>query len=161
MNITIRVADRSEAIEIGQLFYNTIRHINAKDYNQEQIEDWFSWYKDTNKWQERISKQYFIVAVYEDTIVGFSSLEKDGYLDFMFVHKDFQRKGIAHQLLQTIELKATEQNNELILSDVSITALPFFETHGYTVKKKELKKSRDKKLICYKVFKLIGDRIIQ
>lgn len=155
INITIRIANKSDVTEITQLFYNTIQFINSKDYIQEQIDDWSSWYKEVDKWKERISEQYFIVAIYNDIIVGFSSLEPDGYLDFMFVHKDFQRKGIAHKLLQAIEEKAIAQNNQSITSNVSLTARPFFELYGYKVVKQELKKSRNKELINFQMIKHI------
>lgn len=54
--------------------------------------------------------------------VGFGSLAKDGYLDFMFVDKDTQKQGVASALLAEIERKASEQNNVQIYSDVSLTA---------------------------------------
>ncbi|NDW18247.1 GNAT family N-acetyltransferase [Dysgonomonas sp. 216] len=154
-NISIRIATTSDIWEITQLFYNTIQNINIKDYPQDEIDDWASWYADTERWIKAVSEQYFIVAVQNNTIVGFSSLNKDGYLDFMFVHKDFQRKGIAKMLLSAIEEKAISQNNRFIYSEVSITALLFFESQGYKVEKQQLKKSRDKELINYKMIKYI------
>ncbi len=50
-----------------------------------------------------------------------------------------------------IERKAKEQGNDLICSDVSITAREFFERHGYVVEKQQFKKSRTKELINFRM----------
>jgi len=139
--------------EITQLFYETIQEINSKDYPKDEIDDWSSWHEDVDRWAEEIVKFYFIVAKLDDKIVGIASLATDGYLDLMFVHKDFQRHGIAKKLLDEIEKKATEQQNDLIYSDVSITAKGFFEKYGFKVEKQQLKKSKEKELINFKMTK--------
>jgi putative acetyltransferase len=154
-NITIIEASSTDIKEITQLFYYTIQTINSRDYPKDEIDDWSSWYKDIDKWARRIHEQYFIVAKLDDKVVGFSSLSTDGYLDFMFVHKDFQGKGIAKALLTDIENKATLQQNDLIYSDVSITAKGFFEKYGFKVEKQQLKKSRKKKLVNFKMSKIM------
>src|SRR5690554_6333399 len=102
-NITIIEASSADVKEITQLFHDTIQVINSRDYPKDEIDDWSSWYKDTDKWAERINEQYFIVAKLDNKVVGFSSLATDGYLDFMFVHKDLQGQGIAKALLTEIE----------------------------------------------------------
>jgi len=153
MELKIRQARSSDVIDITQLFYDTIQTINSKDYPQDEIDDWSSWHTDFDKWTARIIEQYFIVAMLDNKLVGFGSLATDGYLDFMFVHKDYQEKGIASQLLSELEKKAIKQNNQEIYSEVSTTAKTFFERRGFVVKKKQLKKSRDKELENYYMIK--------
>ncbi|WP_375580684.1 GNAT family N-acetyltransferase [Marivirga tractuosa] len=152
-DITIVEASSSDIKEITQLFYNTIQAINSKDYPKDEIDDWSSWHTDIDKWKKRVNEQYFIVAKLDDKIVGFSSLATDGYLDLMFVHKDFQGHGIAKALLTDIKNKASIQQNDLIYSDVSITAKGFFEKHGFEVEKQQLKKSKKKELVNYRMTK--------
>ena len=154
-NITIIEASSADVKEITQLFHDTIQVINSRDYPKDEIDDWSSWYKDTDKWAERINEQYFIVAKLDNKVVGFSSLATDGYLDFMFVHKDLQGQGIAKELLTEIENKAFIQQNDLIYSDVSITAKGFFEKNGFDVEKQQLKKSKKKELINFRMTKTI------
>lgn len=135
-------AGKHDVGAITHLFYETIQKVNTKDYPNDEIEDWSSWWVDHDKWEDKIEKQYFLKAQIDDKIVGFSSLATDGYLDFMFTHKDFQRQGIAASLIRKIERKAREQGNELIYSDVSITARSFFEANGFVVEKQQFKKSK-------------------
>jgi putative acetyltransferase len=154
--IKIYRATKHDVGMITQLFRDTIQNVNSKDYPKDEIDDWSSWWTDHDKWQERIEKQYFIKAMIEDKIVGFSSLAADGYLDFMFTHKDYQGQGVASNLIRKIEKKAKGQGNDLIYSDVSITAKGFFERHGYIVEKQQFKKSRNKELINFKMTKTIN-----
>ena len=152
-SMKIRQALVEDVSQITQLFFDTIQNINIKDYSKEEVDDWSSWKTDTDKWLEKIQEQYFVLAEINNQIVGFSSLAEDGYLDFMFVHKDFQELGIASDLLSEIEHQASEQNNEFIYSDVSITAKGFFEKKGFIVERQQLKKSKKKELVNFRMIK--------
>jgi putative acetyltransferase len=129
--ILIRSADKNDLPAITELFRSTIQTVNAKDYTKEQIEVWSSGADNAERWSQSIKNQHFIVAEIEGTLVGFGSVTPEGYLDFMYVHKNFQRVGIARSLLNEIERKAVEQKNTEIYSDVSKTAKGFFEKLGY------------------------------
>jgi RimJ/RimL family protein N-acetyltransferase len=151
--ISLFRATNDDVNSITLVFRDTIQHVNAKDYPTDEIEDWSSWWKDHDKWIEKIQEQHFIIAKKDVKMVGFSSIAPDGYLDFMFTHKEYQGQGIATKLLHQIERKALQQGNETIYSDVSITAKSFFEKNGYTVEKQQLKKSRNKELINFRMIK--------
>jgi putative acetyltransferase len=157
--IKIHRATKQDVGMITTLFRDTIQNVNSKDYPVDEIDDWSSWWTDHDKWQERIKEQYFIKAMIEGKIVGFSSLASDGYLDFMFTHKDYQRQGVAANLISKIEKKAQEQGNDLIYSDVSITAKGFFEKQGYVVEKQQFKKSRNKELVNFRMTKTVNGRV--
>lgn len=127
----IRTAEETDIPQIAKLYYETVRHINSKDYSEKHIEVWSNAAFAVEGWKKKISEQYFLVAETDREIIGFSSIAIDGYLDFMYVHKEHQREGIATKLINEIEKKAAEQNNEEIYSHVSKTAKPFFEKAGY------------------------------
>ncbi len=139
MDIEIRQATIEDIPEITTLFRDTVRAVNSQHYSDKQIQTWSAGANDTQKWEERINKFYFLVAETNDTIVGFAYLKNGNYFDGLFVHKNFQRHGIASKLLRIIESKAMMDGYEEIKSDVSITALPFFENHYYDVIKKQKK----------------------
>ena len=136
--MTIREASESDLADILDLFESTVRTINANDYTTEQIEVWAS-AKNKEIWSNKIKDQWFYVAILHHQIVGFSSIDKEGYLDFMYVHKDHQGKGIASLLLDTIENTAIEIAVKEICSSVSETAKPFFQAKGYQRKKIDIK----------------------
>lgn len=83
-----------------------------------------------------------VIAVNQQSqIVGFSSITPHGYLHSMFVHKDFQGKGIATMLLEEIERYAITAGIMRITSEVSLTARPFFEKKGYVVEEEQKRKA--------------------
>lgn len=130
-NFIIRVATQEDLEQIRQLYHDTVVAINSKDYNEEQIRVWSDVSGGSHFFSKKILEQNFYVAEFKSKIIGFGSVTDEGYLDYMYVHKDFQRKGVAKKLLQEIEKTADELKVEKIYSHVSITARGFFEKHGY------------------------------
>ncbi|MEH1009249.1 GNAT family N-acetyltransferase [Winogradskyella sp. ECml5-4] len=137
--IQVRQAQIKDSLEIRSIFRDTIIHVNAKDYSEKQIATWASGAEDIEQWEERINTLYFIVAEIENNIVGFAYLKNGNYLDGLFVHKDFQRQGIGSKLLRIVESQVMMNDFEVIKSDVSKTALPFFDNKYYDVIKKQKK----------------------
>ena len=138
----IRAALQSDAVELKNLFQNTVLAINRRDYSQAEVEDWASCGDDLSNIENMIKTHYFIVAVNQQSeIVGFSSITSQGYLHSMFVHKDFQGEGIATMLLNEIEQYAITNGIMRITSEVSLTARPFFEKKGYIVEEEQKRKA--------------------
>lgn len=151
---TIRVAGLADIKQLSELFENTISNINSKDYPDEEIIDWVSCGKDPLRWKELITALYFIVAETTDNqIVGFSSVSDDGYLHSMFVHKDFQNRGVATALYKEIEKFAFGKNIRTLTSEVSITARPFFERRGFMVDEEQKRKANKLFLTNHKMNK--------
>ena len=129
----LRRYESSDCKEVAELFYNTVHIINAKDYTKEQLDVWATQEVDLEKWNQSLQGHYSVVAVDNEIIVGFGDIDKDGYLDRLYVHAEYQRKGIA-----TVICKQLEQAVEgKITTHASITAKPFFEKRGYRVVRKQ------------------------
>ena len=75
----------------------------------------------------------------DGAIVGFADITTEGYLDRLFVHKDYQRQGIASRLVEKLELVLSKRGVNKITVEASITAKPFFECRGYLVIKEQNK----------------------
>lgn len=129
----IRRAEPEDTDQIRKLFFDTVTNINCKDYDDEQISVWASAFNDIKKWSSKIQEQYFLVAEDENKITGFGSITSDGYLDYMYVHKDHQGQGIATGLLNNLEQNAFEHDVKEIRAEVSITARPFFRSRGFEI----------------------------
>ena len=120
--------------EVLSLFKNTIKSSCVKDYNIAQISAWTSLIEDKERWINKIKNQYFIVVKLQNTIVGFGSLDKN-YIDLLYVHKRFLRKGVASLIYQTLKTKSEELGFTKLLTHSSKTAVPFFEVRGFKVTK--------------------------
>ena len=133
MLLTIRKATSFDLDDITQLFSETIEAVNANDYSPQQINAWKKGAFNKDKWLKKIFEQYFLVCVTKNKIVGFGSITTEGYLDFMYVSKDHQGRGVASKIYDSLEKFAIDNAIEKIISDVSITAKPFFERKGFEV----------------------------
>jgi len=133
----IRSAKNADITQIGNLFKETILHVNLGDYTPEQVKVWASGSNEIDKWEKKIAEQYFILVEKDDKLCGFSSITPEGYIDYMYVGKDYQGRGVASLLYQELIKKAKEWNVQRLTSDVSITALPFFQHKGFEVVKKQ------------------------
>ena len=107
--------------------------VNAKDYTKEQLDAWATGQVDMDNWNQSLLEHYSIVALDDGMIVGFGDIDKIGYLDRLFVHADYQRKGVATAICN--QLEQVIQGN--IVTHASITARPFFEKRGYQVIKEQ------------------------
>ena len=74
-----------------------------------------------------------VVAIDNNIIVGFGDIDKTGYLDRLYVHADYQGKGVATAICNRLEQAVQGK----ITTHASITAKPFFEKRGYKVVKEQ------------------------
>ncbi|MBK6858938.1 MAG: GNAT family N-acetyltransferase [Saprospiraceae bacterium] len=155
LGITTRHAKLDDLGEMQKMFVDTISTICKDDYSHEQIKVWTSSIKNTQRWTDKLSTQYFRIAEFDNKIVGYASLENNDYLDFLYVHKDQQRQGIADKLYSEIEKQAIKNGATSIHSDVSKTARPFFEKKGFKIISPQTIIIQDIEIINYKMTKKI------
>ena len=121
---------KTDCAELAELFYDTVHTVNAKDYTREQLNAWATGEINLEAWNKSFQAHLTVVAEMDGKIVGFGDMDKTGYLDRLYVHKDYQRRGVATAICDALEqnTKAAE-----FITHASITARPFFEKRGYTV----------------------------
>jgi putative acetyltransferase len=131
--IELREARAEDMAEVKQIYRDTISAICQNDYNEEQLKVWIAGVENEGRWTAIFQEQYFVLAEMEGKIVGFITLDKGIYIDLLYVHKDYQRRGIANTLLSKIENTALRLNSSILTANVSKTARPFFERNGFKV----------------------------
>ena len=133
-NVIIREYRPSDCKYLAELFYQTVHSINAKDYTDEQLNVWATGNVDINEWNLSLSEHFSLVAIKGGIIAGFGDIDKTGYLDRLYVHKDYQSQGIAAAICDKLE-HAFEVSK--ITTHASITAKPFFLHRGYNIIKEQ------------------------
>lgn len=119
---------------IAKLFYNTVHTINAADYSEKQINAWADGAVNLTEWNASFLSHYTVVAKKDNIIVGFGDMDETGYLDRLYVHRDYQNQGIATAICTELEHSVSAPK---IITHASITAKGFFEKRGYRVIKKQ------------------------
>lgn len=126
----IRKYTPSDCIYFAKLFYDTVHTVNARDYTAEQLDAWADGKVDIDGWNRSFLEHYTVAAEENGVIVGFGDIGSTGYLDRLYVHKDFQRRGIATAICDELERAV---DSDRITTHASITAKPFFLRRGYAV----------------------------
>lgn len=129
----IREYQTTDCKELRNLFYDTVHTVNARDYTKEQLNVWAPEEADLEEWNLSFLKHYSIVAVFNEIIIGFGDIDDTGYLDRLYVHRDYQRKGVATAVCNELEQSVKGK----IVTHASITSRHFFEKRGYKVIKEQ------------------------
>jgi putative acetyltransferase len=133
MHIIIRSYEVADAASLVDLYRASVRNIAARDYTQSQVRAWAPDVIDEKKFGQRCESKSTWVAKIEDRIAGFSDLEPDGHVDMLYVHPDFERRGVARALLEHVEKAARAMDLRRLHAEASITARPAFEAMGFRV----------------------------
>ena len=131
--MTIRDYRPDDTEVLIKLFRGTVRQVNLGDYSSDQVAAWAPDDIDAADWAERQARNRTLVAELDDEIAGFAELQDGTYVHMLYVHKDYQGRGVASALLTRIENMARRNGAERLTSDVSITARPFFACRGFAV----------------------------
>lgn len=133
----IRNFQKGDETQLREIFFNTIRNVNIKDYSEQQVKAWAPEDYDILEWCNRMTKMNPFIAVLDEQIVGYADIQNDGYIDHFYCHWKFQGKGVGKTLMQSIFRFGQQNEISRLYSQVSITANPFFEHFGFKVVKEQ------------------------
>ncbi|CUX14975.1 putative N-acetyltransferase YafP [Clostridium sp. C105KSO13] len=105
----LREYKSTDCEQLAELFYQTVHSVNAKDYTEEQLDVWATGKVNLQEWDSSFLKHKTIVAIEDNKIVGFGDMDNSGYLDRLFVHKDYQSRGIATAICDELEYCINEK----------------------------------------------------
>jgi putative acetyltransferase len=157
----VRPARQGDAAPLLDLFQDTIRRVNCRDYCPAQIAAWTSEIR-LELWTAKLASRWCVVAEMTDgKLGGFVDLETQRvepttgvHLDRFYVAADQQRRGIGRALLAAAVAKAAEMQLPRIYTEVSITAKPFFLSQGFRVITDQLVFSRGAAFLNYRMERL-------
>lgn len=155
--ISVRPYRVSDAKELAKIYYNTIHEVNTQDYSQEQVDVWAPETSlDPEGWMKKFDRTKPLVATSNSEIVGFAEFEPDGHIDCFYCHHDWIGKGVGAVLMKEIFAKAMKKNISRIFAEVSITAKPFFEKHGFEIILEQEVEKEGVKLVNFKMEKVFN-----
>lgn len=153
--LSIRKFQDGDELTLREIFYNTIRNVNIKDYSEAQVQAWAPDEYEKSEWYKSICAINPFVAVLDNEIVGYTDIQDDGYIDHFFCHWSHQGKGIGKALIQELFAEGQKKCIKRLYSHASITAKPFFEHFGFKEVKKQQVKVRGQVLTNYVMEKLV------
>ena len=135
----IRRLKEEDAKAVSELIITTIRISNVRDYPAELMEELVKTQTPEHVLQ-RASWTHFYVAEEADRIVGCGAIgpywgkEDESSLFTIFVHPDYQGKGIGRMIVGALEQDEFALRARRIEIPASITWLPFYRKMGYSFK---------------------------
>lgn len=151
--IVVRPFQAADLPIIIQLFKEAVSSINKRHYSSEQIATWID--IDPVHWQVKLAHHVSFVAEINSMIVGFADMTSDGYLDHLYIHKDYQARFVSLCLLKAIEKVARQLGLLKIVTDCSITAKIPAERVGFKVIKEQIVEKKGVQFITYHMEKLL------
>lgn len=136
--MNLRKYKAEDCVTLAQLFFDTVHAVNARDYDKPQLDAWATGRVDISAWDKSFLEHNTIICEIDGIIAGFGDMDSGGYLDRLYIHKDYQRRGVATAILTELHQQAALNGVTLFTTHSSITARPFFEKHGYLVIKENI-----------------------
>jgi putative acetyltransferase len=155
-DITVRDYRAGDIQAMIDIFRGAVRLIARRDYTQAQVLAWAPDVIDADLWAKGYATTPAFIAEIDGKAVGFTDLESDGHLDMMYVHPDFQRRGVATALLGRVESVALRAGIHELRTEASITARPFFERRGFCIVAPQVVSIRGQDFVNYQMKKSLG-----
>ena len=153
--IEIRDYQDSDCEALADIFTRAVRQIARRDYSPAQIAAWAPEMRDMDKFAALRSTKPTFVAEYKGQVAGFTDLDGEGHIDMFYVNPNFQRRGVGSAMLRFVTARAQTERCKRLYGEVSITARPVFERHGFKVLTYQTVETNGQSLGNYRMEKLL------
>lgn len=134
--VILREYKHEDHLIVSKLAYEAVHSIPTDIYTQKQLDAWAS----ESLLVNGLDINRGLVCIYKESIIGFIELilvNEIGFINYLYVHPDYQRKGVANLLYKQVETESIEEyNSSEFVVKASFVARPFFEQHGFSVVEK-------------------------
>ena len=143
--VTLRPYRPEDCPALAHLFYETVHTVNAAHYSPAQLDAWApACGPDLAAWDASFQAHTTLVAEIGGRLAGFGDLDPAaGYLDRLYVRREFQRRGVASALCDALEQASRARP---LTTHASRTARPFFAQRGYRVLRSQQVERRGQQL---------------
>ncbi|MBX7541943.1 GNAT family N-acetyltransferase [Qipengyuania sphaerica] len=130
-------ASQGDHETLADVMYDAVRNGPSR-YNDAQRAAWVPERRSGEAWDERLARQDIVMAVKDQAVLGFMSLDKAGYIDFAYIRPGAQGSGLFRKMFEAIEGKARDKGEPRLWVHASLMAQPAFEKMGFTVVEHEV-----------------------
>ena len=126
-----------DADALGRVFHQAVRNGASARYDAAQLAAWSPQAPGGARWAERLAYGETVVAEDTDRVLGFMTLNPDGYLDLAFVLPEVMGQGVSDRLYAVLETRARARGVERMTTQASLLAEGFFARHGWVVTRRQ------------------------
>lgn len=132
-NAYVRNFNARDAEQTADVFFEAVRFGAKNFYDEEQRKAWAPQKPELNKWRTRLAEQAVKVAILDEAVIGFMTLDPNGKIDLAFVTPDAMGKGISAKLYDAILKEAQTAGLKTLHTEASYLAKQFFQKCGWQV----------------------------
>lgn len=125
----------SEALAI--LYYDAVLGLGPAAYTEEQVDAWASFAEDRDAFHCLLQKGHTLVAEMDGAPAAFCQLHPEDHVALLYTAPRYVRQGLATAVYRGIEDAALARGQGVLTTDASKISRPFFEKHGYVVRRAE------------------------
>jgi len=151
----IRVYKSDDLDRVMALYYESVHQIMVGDYSQAALDAMAPAEPNRYYWQNFLEKDYTLVAVEDDQIIGFGNVGQTGYIDLLYIDVDHLHRGVASNLVEELESYAKQQGCQRLNTLSTITSKGFFERRGYSVVNKQMTRRHNVGIVAYLMEKVL------
>ena len=135
--VNVRPYQPTDLARVIEIYTASIHSLAAPFYSPEQITAWAPAGPNAGRWQKRLAPLHTVVAEENGVLAGFVSYTHKGYLDFLFTHPAFARRGVATQLYRHVESVLRTANVPSVFTHASLAARSFFDRQRFRLDAEE------------------------
>jgi putative acetyltransferase len=121
---------------LAAIFVAAIEELTGDDYSESQQEAWASAADDEEQFGKKLAGELTLVAMVQNSPVGFTSLKGADHIDMLYVHPSAVGQGVGAMLCDALEKLAGARGAKSLTVDVSDNAQEFFLKRGYVGKQR-------------------------
>jgi putative acetyltransferase len=129
----LRYARPCDTGPLYDVFYQSVHIGAAPAYCVQQRHAWAPKPSAPKEWDARLLDQLTVLAEKDGAYLGFATLGRDGFLDFLYVAPDARRGHTAPALLHQVEHIARALGLGQIETHASLLARSFLLKHGWVL----------------------------
>ena len=155
MLITTRPLALEDGDTAADIFFDAVHNGTADVYSSEQRKAWGGSAPNPAGWEHKFKDTGGFAADINGSMVGFMTLDADGYIDLAFVRSDMSGRGIGQSLYKLIEGQAVEDGIKRLTTEASKKAKPFFLRLGWQVDQEQVVIKKGTSLTNFKMSKTL------
>jgi putative acetyltransferase len=129
----LRPYEDRDLAAVAELFTASVHEAAASHYDGVQRAAWAPRPPDLAQWRERLAPVVTLLAEQDGRLAGFLSYSAQGHIQFLFTAPGAIRGGVASALYGAAEADLRARRVELLTTEASLVAQPFFARQGVEV----------------------------
>jgi putative acetyltransferase len=135
--MNIRPYTPNDLDALAAIYRDAVFGIGITAYSAEQASVWASFPDDRDAFSELLGQGIALIAEIDAAPAAFCHLHPTDHISLLYTATRHARRGLASAVYGGIEAHARAQGQRVLTTDASKLSRPFFERHGFVVRRTE------------------------